>query len=89
MKYNHHQVEKIFVSFVFLLKITFIFNSKVYSSIIENPLKIEVSYPNSRLEETLEGIFDSNECLLTKSDAKSILINDYEEESTIVPDDQQ
>ena len=90
MRINHHQFRKRLICVVLLLQIAFIFNSEKYSAVMDNPLIIDLDKPVLEIEESLVGgIFDSNECLLSKSDAKKILINDYGAETSIDPDEKQ
>lgn len=90
MKINHHQFRKRLICVLLLLQVSFIFNSDRFSAGFDNPMVLDLDKPVLEMDESLVGgIFDSNECLVTKSEAKNILINDYGAESSVNPDENQ
>lgn len=90
MKINHHQFGKRLICVVLLLQVSSIFSSSQHSKIFDDTINIDLNKPVLEIEEPLVGgIFDSNECLVTKSEAKKILINDYGAESSVNPDEKQ
>ena len=87
MKNKYQQYRKRIFAIILLLQVAFIFSDEGELHYMEEPEIINATHFDVDGSPLLEGIFDSNECLMAKAEAKSILEKDYGVKVT--PDEKQ